>query len=148
MGGLRGFLGTRAGKTVAIALGAFGVITILLALSRGLGETEAAALSRERVFMCAATGRSFTYELELGDSIPVFSPHSQTHSGYPAELCYWTADGKIADRPTPVLLNTYAGKPGFTFCPDCGRLVVGQNPAPDPALPPPPTEAEVKKRQG
>ena len=59
----------------------------------------------------------------------------------------WTKDGKIKQDPTPVLLNEYAGKPGPTFCPDCGRRVVAHNPPPVIGAKPPPTKEEYAKRQ-
>ena len=110
-------------------------------------SAEAEDLSRYRWFVDSTTGKPFKYELKIGTPVPVPAP-SGGNTGYPAELCYWTKDGKIKDQPTPVLLNELIGKPGSTFCPDCGRLVVGHNPAPNPEKPAPPTEAEYKARGG
>jgi hypothetical protein len=93
-------------------------------------------------YICSETLKPFDYELKEGDSIPVLSPFTGKKTGYPAELCYWTKEGKIKETPTPVLLNELVGKPGPTFCPDCGRLVVGRNPPPQAGAAPPPTQAE------
>lgn len=111
-----------------------------------LGGSEAAQISAERVFMCAETGKPFELELEAGMKIPTHSPHSGKDTGYPAELCYWTADGKTKSEPTAVLLNSVTGKSGPTFCRDCSRLVVGHNPSPEPGMSPPPKESEYKGR--
>jgi hypothetical protein len=81
----------------------------------------------------------------IGQSIPIKAP-SGNNSGYPAELCYWTKDGQAKTDPTPVLLNVLVGKPGPTFCPDCGRLVVGHNPRPGAGVKAPMTQEEWKKR--
>jgi hypothetical protein len=104
--------------------------------------------ARSPMFMCAETGKPFRHTLKIGEANPVVSPHSGKNTGFPAEPCYWGQDGKPKPEPTWVLLNTYAGQPEPTFCPDCRRRVVGQNPAPDSCLPPPPTEAEWKARGG
>lgn len=103
------------------------------------------AAERDRIFVDATTGKGFYHELEKGESIPVKAP-SGDMSGYPAELCYWTKDGQIKSDPTPVLLNSWIGKPGPTFCPDCGRLVVPNNPRPRPGDRPPPTREQYEQR--
>ena len=105
---------------------------------------EAAAASRERLFICAETGESFVHAVEHGESLPARSPHTGKDTGYPAERCYWTADGTIKGEPTAVLLNQFVGKAGTTFCPDCDRLVVGHNPQPAPGDTPPPTRDRYK----
>lgn len=100
---------------------------------------------RTRIFVDATTGRGFRHELVLGESIPVDAP-SGGKTGYPAEMCYWTKDGTPKSDPTPVLLNIYIGKPGPTFCPDCGRLVVARNPMAQPGMRPPPTREEWERQ--
>jgi len=77
--------------------------------------------------------------------MPVLAP-SGKNTGYEAELCYWTKDGKPKETPTPVLLNIYKGIKGPTFCPDCGRLVVGHNPPAMEGAKPPPTKDEYTPR--
>ena len=145
--GLRRFFRTKAGQGVAVGLTAVALVLAVISVRANLGAS-AAAYANEHVFICAETKKPFEYELVAGDRIPVRSPHSGKESGYPAELCYWTKDGKTKDEPTPVLLNNYLGKTDPTFCPDCGRLVVGHNPLPQPGSKPPPTQAEYKPRGG
>jgi hypothetical protein len=100
-----------------------------------------------RWFVDAETKQPFRQKLEMGMQVPVKSPFTKKAVGYPAELCYWTKDGKPRKDPTPVLLNADIGVDGPTFCPDCGRLVVGHNPAPEPAGKAPPTQAEYEQRR-
>jgi len=144
---LREFFNSAGGKITAVVLGVIGLGILVWAIKGNFGESDAASLSRGRIFMDAKTAKPFNYELKEGDTIPVEAP-SGGKTGYPAELCYWTKDGKTKDDPTPVLLNQYAGKPGPTFCPDCGRLVVSHNPPPGIASHPPPTQAEYKGGPG
>lgn len=142
MAGVREFLQTKAGAGVGIVLAIAAVGLVVWSVSSNLGDSAAAANARERVFICAETSKPFNHELVVGESIPVKSPHSGKNTGYPAELCYWTADGGVKDEPTAVLMNNLAGKPGRTYCPDCKRLVVGFNPRAMPGMKPPPTASE------
>ena len=112
-------------------------------LWRTLGTTPAATESAERMFIDAQTGKPFAHAVRPGETIPVESP-SGARSGYPAEACYWTADGKPKETPTYVLLNIYTGNRAPTFCSDCGRLVVGHNPHPHPGTKPPPIRTEYE----
>ncbi len=92
----------------------------------------------ERVFICTETGATFMHAMEVGEKLPVYSPHTKKKTGYPAEPCYWIEeDGQWKRLKTPVyvLLNEYVGKKGDTFCPVCGRLVIGHNPPPPPGTP-------------
>jgi hypothetical protein len=102
------------------------------------------AQARHRMFVDSATMQPFRHDIEQNEEIPVTAP-SGGKTGFPAELCYWTQDGKVKTDPTPVLLNIWIGKSGPTFCPDCGRLVVGNNPYPGPGAKPPPTRDEYIK---
>jgi hypothetical protein len=104
--------------------------------------------SRQRWFVCTETGKPFKVTLERGMQLPVVSPHSGKPTGVEAELCYWTKDGQPAQKPTPVLMNQLVGKAEPTFCPDCGRLVVGHNPRPAAGRKPPPTQSEYAARRG
>ncbi|HWP41385.1 MAG TPA: hypothetical protein VNL70_10705 [Tepidisphaeraceae bacterium] len=117
-------------------------------LWRKTSSSEAARLANQRIFVCAQTGKAFSVELRQGLSIPVKSPYTGQPTGYPAELCYWTKDGKPKDEPTAVLMNRWVGKSGPTFCPDCGRLVVGHNPPASPDRKPPPTRQEYESGGG
>ncbi|HVX83452.1 MAG TPA: hypothetical protein VH253_01410 [Phycisphaerae bacterium] len=98
-----------------------------------------------RWFVDAETHQAFQKKLALGMTVPVKSPYTNRATGYPAELCYWTKDGKPKKDPTPVLLNSEVGIDGPTFCPDCGRLVVGRNPAPEARMKAPPTQEEYER---
>jgi len=112
------------------------------------GKSEAAAIGNDRVFICSETHKSFRVDLEklVGQPFPVYSPYSGKNTGYPAELCYWTKDGNVKTDPTPVLLNSFIGIPGPTFCPDCGRLVVAHNPVASVGRKVPPTQAEYEAK--
>jgi len=143
MAGLREFFESTAGRVVAMVLVIVGLGAAIYVFKSGFGAPPEVAAANDRVFIDATTGSSFKMELKSGMKVPIRAP-SGKDTGYPAELCYWTKDGKIRDKPYPVLLNTWVSKPGPTFCPDCGRLVVAHNPRPGPGASPPPTEAEYK----
>lgn len=102
--------------------------------------------SRKYIFICSETGKAFTGTLEIGESPILMSPYSGKRTGYPAELCYWTADGQVRKEPFPVLMNEQVGKIGPTFCPDCGRLVVLHNPVPEPGKMPPLTREKYEQK--
>ena len=137
-------MSTKAGRAVGVCLGVLGLAVIVWAAKDMFGASEGAVESNERWFVCAETGKPFRYELKEGDSIPVYSPPSGKRTGYPAELCYWTKEGTVKDTPTPVLLNETIGKSGPTYCPECGRLVVGHNPRPQPGSRPPPMKDQQR----
>jgi hypothetical protein len=140
------FLRGPAGKIAATIILVVAAAAIYSAVRSSFGQSDAAAYAAGRPFICAESGKVFHYDLKIGDTIPVRSPYSGKCTGYPAELCYWTKDGKPKPEPTYVLLNAHVGKPGPTFCPDCGRLVVGLNPTPNDGGPPPPTEQEFRAK--
>ena len=144
---VREWLDTPGGKIAAAVLVVAAAVAVIFAVRKAFGPPPEIAAANERVFIDAATGQAFEYTLKAGDVIPVRAPSGQ-ETGYPAEKCYWTRDGQIKPEPTPVLLNQTRGKPGPTFCPDCGRLVVPHNPMPTPEDKPPPTEAEYRPRRG
>lgn len=131
-------------KNVAIAVGVGLLAIIGLWWLIGSGSS-AERISTGRVFIDATTGKSFNHTIERGETIPVEAP-SGGKTGYEAELCFWTKDGQAKDDPTYVLLNEYTGEDGPTFCPDCGRRVVGRNPPPDARSEPPPTREEYESR--
>jgi hypothetical protein len=99
-------------------------------------------------YICTETGRVFRHKNVLGETLPIYSSYSGKNTGMPAEACYWSADGHPKSDPTWLLLNEETGKSGPTFCPDCGRLVVGHNPRPGPGVRAPPTKAELAARRG
>ena len=142
----REFFNSKRGRYAGIGLLAVAILAMLWSLRSTLGPSDIARASRQRIFIDSATGKSFDVELEPGMKIPVKSP-SGSETGFPAELCYWTADGGVNNEPTPVLLNSFLDKPDPTFCPDCGRLVVAQNPRAKAGFRPPPKQSEYKPRR-
>ena len=143
MGSVQNFLATGPGRVAAAALVLIGLGAVAFAAMRVFGPSAAARTSRERTFICAETKKPFDYTIKAGDMIPVRSPHSGKNTGYPAEICSWTQDGKVG-KETVVLLNSHLGSSEPTFCPDCGRLVVGHNPLADTSRKPPPTREEYR----
>ena len=137
---IRTFFQTKAGAATA---GIIALLSLLLAVFavKSSFTSEAESLSTHRIYV-DTNGKPFKVTIEAGVSVkaPDGGP------AYPAELCYWTKDGKVKDSPTAVLLNLYVNKPGPTFCPDCGRLVVPNNPFPLPGTKPPPTKEEYTAR--
>jgi hypothetical protein len=131
-----------AGKAAAIVL-FLGGIVIAGYIVKTTFMTSAVSLTRHRYFIDSSTGEPFAHELQRGEGIPIDAP-SGGKTGYPAELCFWTKDGQPKGDPTPVLLNSWVGKTGPTFCPDCGRLVVSNNPPARPGARPPITRQEYE----
>jgi hypothetical protein len=143
---LREFLRSTGGKVAAIALVLLAVLLAYYSVRSNFGN-DLAAISADRMFVDAKTGQPFEHTISIGEHFPVKAP-SGGNTGYPAEKCYWAKDGSVKKNPTPVLLNSWIGKSGPTFCPECGRLVVGHNPYPEPGAKPPPNEAEYKASRG
>ncbi len=120
----------------SLATGKTGIIvTVLLLAVAGVYAWSHLAVSvpdaRERNYICAETGRTFDYTLKPGEAYPVRSPYTNRLTGYPAEKCFWTRDGRAKLEPTLVLLNKFLGKEDEpTICPDCGRRVFPRNPTP------------------
>ena len=139
----RAFLKGGPGKVLA-AVVVFAALVAIVMQVRGLTSSEAERRSATRMFVDAETGKAFEYNLSGNAEIPAPAP-SGKKSGYPAEACYWTRDGQTKTEPTWVLINMWKGSNEPTFCRDCGRLVVGHNPAPGPGVIPPPTEDEYAK---
>jgi hypothetical protein len=144
--GVREFLNGRTGKVVAIALALVALAAAVVIARDSFGPPRETRNSNDRMFICAETGKAFEYTIKRGDMFPVMSPHSGKKTGYEAEKCFWTADGKSKKEPTFVLLNEHVNKPGPTFCPDCGRHVVRFNPPPTQGAAPPPKQSEMKDR--
>lgn len=100
---------------------------------RNFSAPTAVTSANSRMFVCSETGKSFPYELQIGEMEPIKSPFSGKNTAYEAEKCYWKKDGsgfKAKKKPTYVLLNRRMGKEEKTYCPDCGKEVVGHNPRP------------------
>jgi hypothetical protein len=148
MEALRRFLESPAGKAAGAGVILVAAVALFVAIRSTAGPSAAAAVSADRTFICSETLKSFKHELKRGESVPVHSPYSGKDTGYPAELCYWTKDGKVKQDPDAVLLKSYLGETGPTFCPKCGRLVVGHNPRPHDESSPPPTREEYAARHG
>jgi hypothetical protein len=145
MGPLRRLVAGTVGKVVVIVSCIIAVgIAIYVSTLFFKGDTPVSAFYT--TYVCSETGKSFRHKNEMGETLPIYSPYSGKNTGYPGEACFWTADGQIKSEPTWVLLNEAIGKPGPTFCPDCGRLVVGHNPRPKPGAKPPQTQAEYVAR--
>jgi hypothetical protein len=144
VGASRKFLQTKAGRAIAIVLAVGSLALMVFVLRDTFRGGYAGAAARDRMFICAQTGKTFRHEIRLGETLPVESPYSGQKTGYPAEPCFWTKDGGTKPQPTWVLLDQYAGKSGPTFCPDCGRLVTPLNQGPQPGVQPPPTKDQYK----
>ena len=139
------FLETTAGKASAVGLL---LVALLMLYLMSRNNNPAAKWAAERTFICSETNKPFQADLKIGMMVPIKSPYSGKDTGYPAELCYWTADGSVRKEPFPVLLKKSVDpKAGPTFCPDCGRLVVGHNPAPADGRSAPPTEVEYNAKR-
>ena len=98
-----------------------------------------------QMFVEVADNKPFAQDLAIGMRIPIKGPNGT--DAYPAEACYWTPDGHPKDTPDYVVLNSYLGKSGPTFCPVCHRLVVFHNPKATAGAKPPPTQEEYFGRQ-
>ena len=138
---IRRVLASAGGKTIAIvvSLGLIGTaVWVIISFVHG-GTPDSA---RYTMYICTETGKPYRHENKLGETRPIYSSFSGRNTGVPAEACYWTAQGERKAEPTWVLLNELVGKAGPTFCPECGRLVVGHNPAPEAGAKAPPTQQE------
>jgi hypothetical protein len=138
----REFINTSGGK-IAGSIGCIVLVVVAVYEIHSFMSPDATvAFANDPLFIDSETGKTFRVPLRDGMTIPVVNPSTGKATGYKAELCYWTKDGKPKTDPTPVLMNDDVGKPGPTFCPDCGRLVVHHNPMAKLGWRPPPTEAE------
>src|SRR5262245_26148215 len=113
MGGTQEFLEGRTGK-IAVALLILVALGAIIWIARASFSSSEVRAANTRTFIDASNGKSFERELAVGESYPVRGP-SGKDTAYPAELCYWTADGKVKQTPTAVLMNEWLGKPGPTF---------------------------------
>ncbi len=124
---LRRWFAGPAGRIAAIVFTLIALVGAVLAIKSFFGGSTPSD-AHYTMYICSETGRTFRHKNELGETHPIKSPYSGKNTGVIAEACYWTADGQVKKEPTWVLLNELAGKSGPTFCPDCGRRVVGHNP--------------------
>jgi len=121
--------GKKAAQWGMIALGAAALVFAIWRLV-GMGNPTMAGTA-QRDLIDAVTLEVFEdFRIPEGEGHPYEHPRTGERTLYPAEKCYWTADGKAKLEPTYVLLNGYAGRDGPTACPDCGRGVTLHNPMP------------------
>src|SRR5688572_13550439 len=99
---MREWLDSTDGKLAAGALLVIAAFGVFFGVRSFFGDAPEVRAANRRVFVDAETGQSFTHELQAGETTPVRAP-SGKQSGYPAELCYWTKDGKPKAEPTAVL---------------------------------------------
>jgi hypothetical protein len=128
----RTFSGTRR---YAGFLGLIGASILIVGIVvRSLGADSVATSANTRVFVDVETGQHFSHTLKPGDIEPLESPFSKRCTAYAAEPCYWQKGPggvwKAKKQPTWVVLKEKLGLSGDTYCPDCGREVVGHNPPP------------------
>ena len=138
------FFRSPKGRVVAVALVIVGLAAVAYSLYSNMGS-PAYDLASSRVYMDPKTGQPFPVTVRQGMEMPPKAPSGA--DGVPAEACYWTKEGTAKEEPTYVLLNSHVGKPEPTFCPDCGRLVKGHNPAPITGRKAPPTKDEYDQRR-
>lgn len=139
---MKEFFQTPLGRACGVVLLIVGVSLAVWSIIANFSASDGEKMSSDRTFVCAETLKGFKHTPAIGEKVPVYSPFSQRNTGYPAELCYWTKDGKIKEEPTAVLMNAVRKMDGPTYCPDCGRLVVPYNPKPNPGDKAPPTKSE------
>lgn len=84
-------------------------------------------IASDRAFMCAKCGKVFEHTIKVGEIEPIECESCGEKAAWIPEQCYWTKDGKAKREPTYVILKQHMGIDEKTFCPDCGREVVGHN---------------------
>ena len=146
---LRQFFNTKAGYVTASVGVAVIACALFFSIRSSLRGNEAVRPVGDRWVVCSETGKAWEITLKPGMTFPIDSPYSGKRTGYVAEAaCNWTSDGKVGTRITYLLMNDRLGKKGPTFCPDCHRQVVRDNPAASPGRSPPPTEQEYAAKHG
>src|SRR5689334_9118435 len=98
--GLREHLQGTGAKVAAVVVVVAALVGAALAARNFFGPSPEQRYARDRIYIDAETMKPFEYTLKKGDMFPVMAP-SGKKTGYPAELCYWTADGKPKKDPTP-----------------------------------------------
>lgn len=145
MTGVSEILRSKTGRSAAVATLLIGVAAVAWSIHSNV-RSETPDTAYYSTYICTETGKPFRHRNQIGELVPIQSPYSGKSTGLPAQPCFWTASGGTKAEATWVLLNEQVGKSGPTFCPDCGRLVVGHNPEPKPGVKPPPTSAEYAGR--
>lgn len=142
---LQEWLHTSMGRTTVTAILIMALVGAAWSMMRYFGPNSAQRYSGSPLFIDSVTGKTFYYQLKIGDTIPVLSPFTHRRTGYPASFSYWSKGGHILTHPEPVLLNSWLGKSGPTFAPLSGCLVTANEKPPRPGAAPPPTKAQYEK---
>lgn len=101
-----------------------------------LGGQSQLDLANERVYMCNECGEFRPHLPREGEIEPLKCPKCGAMAYYETEKCFWTkgSDGewKAKTQPSFAILKQRIDPNSTeeTFCPDCGRKVVGRNPLP------------------
>jgi hypothetical protein len=142
MESLRKFLSSPQGLAAGVVVVLLGLVAAGMSLKKNM--TAYNPTGDDRVMMDSGTNPPTPFHVSVvpGKSLPAVGPSGKP--AVPAEECYWTKDGKPKTEPTYVLVEEAVGRPGPTFCPECGRLVTQHNRASDV---PPITKDEWLKRQ-
>jgi predicted RNA-binding Zn-ribbon protein involved in translation (DUF1610 family) len=121
------------------------VAVVALAVAGGImystfSGKSAVSVAQERAYKCVEPncGHIFEHTLQIGDMEPFACPKCGKSSGWKAEACYWAKDKdasgnwKAKLEPTLVVVKKRVDPETSdrTYCPDCGREVVGHNPRP------------------
>jgi hypothetical protein len=138
----REFLTTTGGKVAAGGIIVLCVAAAAWSIWANVGEPSGVKDASSILFMDIENGKTFRVDPSPDMPYPCKSPFTGHMTGYHAELCTWTKDGHVRSEPFAVVLNQELGKPGPTFCPDCGRLVVPHNPPAVEGHHPPPTQQD------
>jgi len=133
---------TGIGRYAGVLLFVVAVLFAFVSFMHSFGKSDAQSFSDAPLFIDSVTGQTFHYQLHIGDMIPVLSPFTGKNTAYPADFSWWSKDGTILQTPEPVLMNSWIGKPGPTFAPISGRLVIPGERMPAPGSKPPPTKEE------
>lgn len=133
--GEAGGLDRRTVLTILGVVGSFGILAYVGWTSYNAYANSPLAESKLATLKDVETGEVFEkFRMPDGKSFPYVNPKTGKSTLFPAEVCYWTKDGKAKFPPTFVILNERLGKTGPTICPDCGRSVRRFNPMPPDAL--------------
>ena len=122
-------------NTFKVGLSAGLLVLAVFLVIRSVGGTTPGDQSRSRVLVDSVTGEVFRdFHIRDGTAFPWKNPKTGENTLYPAEPCFWTADGKAKLEPTYVFVKAYAGDKSKTVCPDCGHEVRTHNPNPPDSL--------------
>lgn len=107
------------------------VAAIVLIASNIRLESEAGEDSRLRTLIDSKTGEVFAdFRVADEQQPPYANPKTGERTLFPAEACYWSADGTAKITPTMVFLREWIEPGAETRCPDCGKTVTRHNPMP------------------